>query len=175
MSPRRKIEAAPEPPQGRRVWAAVLGAALAVIVAAVVVCSLVLVTHEQHRRAAFRDIEAVDYVRSFMVEFTSRDPFNANAYVERVAAHGTGQFGEDYRARMPEALISVARGEPSAGEVLAAAVERWNADGSANVVVLTETVTTMPDGSTIEDGGRWVATTIQEGEQWKISNLMQVI
>ena len=35
---------------------------------------------------------------------------------------------------------------------------------------------TTPDGkSTIESGDRWVATAIKEGQQWKISNLVQVI
>jgi Mce-associated membrane protein len=33
----------------------------------------------------------------------------------------------------------------------------------------------MPDGKTIASGSRWVVTAIKEGEQWKISNLLQVI
>ena len=59
--------------------------------------------------------------------------------------------------------------------MLDAGVERWNDDGSADVLVATSTTTTLPDGKTIEDGSRWVATAIQEGDQWKISNLLQVI
>ena len=59
--------------------------------------------------------------------------------------------------------------------MLDAGVERWNDDGSANVVVATQITTTMPDGKMTERGNRWVATAIQEGEQWKISNLLEVI
>ena len=44
-----------------------------------------------------------------------------------------------------------------------------------SVVVATQTTTTLPDGKRIENGNRWVATAIQEGDQWKISNLLQVI
>jgi len=59
---------------------------------------------------------------------------------------------------------------------LDAGVQRWNDNGSADVLVATKTSTTGPDGkSTIESGNRWVVTTIEEGQQWKISQLIQVI
>jgi Mce-associated membrane protein len=59
--------------------------------------------------------------------------------------------------------------------VLGAGVERWNDDGSANVMVATEVTSKSPDekqvlGST----NRWTVTATQEGNQWKISNLLQV-
>lgn len=54
-------------------------------------------------------------------------------------------------------------------------MERWNDDGSASVVAVTKTVTTMPDGAVIESGGRWLAMAIEEGGQWRISDLKPVI
>jgi Mce-associated membrane protein len=42
--------------------------------------------------------------------------------------------------------------------------------------VATNVKSTGPDGKTaIESGTRWVVTTIEEGQQWKISQLIQVI
>ena len=55
-------------------------------------------------------------------------------------------------------------------------MQRWNDNGSADVLVATKMSTKSPDGkTTIESGTRWVVTTIEEGQQWKISNLIQVI
>ena len=55
-------------------------------------------------------------------------------------------------------------------------MQRWNDNGSADVLVATKITTKSPDGkSTIESGNRWVATAIKEGQQWKISQLIQVI
>jgi Mce-associated membrane protein len=72
--------------------------------------------------------------------------------------------------------VQVARSEPSTGEVLDAGVQRGNDDGSVDVLVATKVTSKTPDGkSTIESGSRWIATTIKEGQQWKISNLVQVI
>ena len=53
-------------------------------------------------------------------------------------------------------------------------MQRWNDNGSADVLVATQT-DHAPDGKKIESGNRWVVTTIEEGQQWKISNLIQVI
>jgi Mce-associated membrane protein len=58
---------------------------------------------------------------------------------------------------------------------MAAGVQRWNDDGSADVLVATKVSTKMPDGKTIESGNRWVVTAKKEGPLWKISNLIQVI
>ena len=77
---------------------------------------------------------------------------------------------------MNEIVVQVAQAEPSTGTVLEAGVQRWNDNGSADVLVATKISTKSPDGkSTIESGSRWIATAIQEGQQWKISNLIQVI
>ena len=80
-----------------------------------------------------------------------------------------------YKQKMNEIVVQVARAEPTKGAVLDAGIQRWNDDGSADVVVATQTTTTLPDGKKIENGNRWVATAAQEGDQWKISNLLQVI
>ena len=93
-----------------------------------------------------------------------------------VLAQGTGDFAKMFREKMNEIVIQVARAEPTQGTVVEAGVQRWNDNGSADVLVATKTTAKTPDGkSTIESGNRWVATAIQEGQQWKISQLIQVI
>ena len=184
MSPRRRLpaeadadyfEVAPRPP---RRWGLALVAALAAVLvsAAVVGSALMLVRHEADRRAEITEAAALGYARDFMTMYTSLDPFNANAYADRVLAEGTGEFETNFRQRMNEILIQVAQAEPTTGTVLEAGVQRWNDDGSVDVLVATKVTSTMPDGNTtIESGSRWVATTTKEGEQWKIKNLIQVI
>ena len=115
------------------------------------------------------------FVRSFMTQYTSPDPFHANDYADKVLAQGTGQFAKLYQDKMNEIVVQVARAEPTAGSVQDIGIERWNEDGSADVVVAALTRTKLPDGKTIESGNRWVVTATKEGEQWKISNLLQVI
>ena len=116
------------------------------------------------------------FVRSFMTGFTTLDPFHANAYVDRLLAQATGDFAKQYREKVNEVLISVAQAEPTKGTALDAGVERWNDDGSANVLVATEVTYKSPDGKqTIESTNRWVLTAQREGDQWKISSLQQVI
>ncbi len=181
MSPRRRVDGAPAfeelPPQRGRRWGLglAISAAAAVIIAAITVSALVLISHEKDRRTNVKDVAAVDYTRTFMAQYTTLDPFNANDYAERVLAQATGQLAQMYTERMNEIVVQVARAEPTKGTVLDAGIERWNDDGSADVVVATETTTLLPDGTRTESGNRWVATAIQEGDQWKISNLLQVI
>jgi Mce-associated membrane protein len=181
MSPRRNVVDSPAfdelPPPPARKWGltVVMTAAVALIVAAVAASTMVLITHEKHRRAAVKDVAALGYVRSFMTPYTTLDPFHANDYADRVLDQATGKLAQDYKARMNEIVVQVARAEPTQGAVLDAGVERWNDDGSADVVVATQITTTLPDGKKVETGNRWLATTIQEGDQWKISNLLQVI
>ncbi|BBY80999.1 mammalian cell entry protein [Mycolicibacterium pulveris] len=183
MSPRRRIEA-DEPdffeatPRRPRRWGLPVIATVAslVLIAAVAVGTLMLVNHEIDRRAAVKDALALGYVRQFMTEYTSLDPFHANDYVERILAEGTGEFGSMFNERKNEILVQVARAEPTTGTVVEAGVQRWNDDGSADVLVATTVTSKSPDGKqTYESGSRWVATAIQEGQQWKISQLIQVI
>jgi Mce-associated membrane protein len=150
---------------------------VAVVVAAAITAStLMLVRHEDDRNAAVDDAAALGYAREFMTMYMTLDPFNANAYADRILAQGTGEFAKIFKEKQNEILVQVARSEPSTGTVLEAGVQRWNDDGSADVLLATKVTTTSPDGkSTIESGSRWVATTIKEGQQWKISNLVQVI
>ncbi len=66
--------------------------------------------------------------------------------------------------------------ERSTGTVLDAGVERWNDDGTVNVMVAVDVTMKSPDGKQeFESVNRWLATAEQEGSQWKISNLLQVI
>jgi Mce-associated membrane protein len=183
MSPRRKVDAderdffdvEPEPP---RRWGLPIIAALAtlLIAAAITGSTLMLIQPEKDRRTSVKDAAALGYVREFMTSYTTLDPFHANDYADRILAQGTGDFAKMFKEKESEILIQVARAEPTTGIVLEAGVQRWNDNGSADVLVATKVSTKSPDGkSMIESGNRWVATAIREGQQWKISQLIQVI
>jgi Mce-associated membrane protein len=183
VSPRRKVESdeqdffdvAPESP---RRWGLPIMATLAgLLIAAVITASALMLTdHEKDRRVSVKEAAALGYVREFMTAYTTLDPFHANDSANRVIAQGTGDFAKMFKEKQNEILVQVARAEPTTGTVLEAGVQRWNDNGSADVLVATKVSTTSPDGkSTIESGSRWVATAIKEGQQWKISNLIQVI
>lgn len=185
MSPRRKIDAgeadyftAPADPGPPRRWGLPIVAVLAalLIAGALAVSTVMLVGHETERRTQVRDASALGYVRSFMTAYTTLDPFHANDYADRILAQGTGEFAKMFQEKMNEIVVRVARAEPTTGTVLEAGVQRWDANGSADVLVATKTISKSPDGkSTIESGSRWVATVVEEGQQWKISQLIQVI
>jgi Mce-associated membrane protein len=135
-----------------------------------------LVGHETDRRVAVKDAAALSYVREFMTMYTTLDPFHANQYADRILTQGTGDFAKMFTEKQNEILIQVARAEPTTGTVLEAGVQRWNDNGSADILVATKIATKSPDGkSMVESGNRWVATAIKEGQQWKISQLIQVI
>jgi Mce-associated membrane protein len=183
VSPRRKLEAdeadffgvAPKP---QRRWGLPLVAVAAalLIVAAITASTLMLIGHETDRRGSVKEAAALSYVREFMTTYTTLDPFHANEYADRIMAQGTGDFAKMFKEKENEILIQVARAEPTTGAVLEAGLQRWNDDGSADVLLATKITTKSPDGkSTIESGNRWVATAIKEGQQWKISRLIQVI
>ncbi len=183
MSPRRKIaadepdffEVKPDPP---RRWGLPLIAAVAsiLIAAALTAGTLMLVSHRTDVRQNANDAQVLDYVQAFMTAYTTLDPFNANAYTDRILSQGTGEFANMFKEKQNEILIQVAQAEPTTGSVVAAGVQRWNDNGSADVLVATKITSKSPDGkSTIESGNRWVATAIKEGQQWKISQLIQVI
>ncbi len=183
MSPRRKVESdeqdyfdvTPKPPRrwGLPIIATV--SALA-ITAAITAGALILTHHETDRRASVKDAAALGYVREFMTTYATLDPFHANDYADRILAQGTGDFAKMFKEKQNEILVQVARAEPTTGTVLEAGVQRWNDNGSVDVLVATKISSKSPDGkSTIESGSRWVATAIKEGQQWKISNLIQVI
>ena len=183
MSPRKRIEPGAQAafgdvaPRPRRRLGLVLLVATAatLVIAAIAVSTAVLVTHQRHYHAVVRDVAVIGFVRTFMTHYTSPDPFHANDYADAVLAQSTGQLAQMYKQKMNEIVVQVARAEPTKGAVLDAGIQRWNDDGSADVVVATQTTTTLPDGKKIENGNRWVATAAQEGDQWKISNLLQVI
>jgi Mce-associated membrane protein len=161
-----------------RQWTLPLATTVAalVMVGAISACALMLISHESHRRVATKEAAALTYVSSFMTQFTSVDPFHANDYVDRVLAQATGDFAKQYQDKENEILVQVAKQEPTKGTVLDAGVERWTDDGSANVLVAVDVTSKSPDGKQVfENASRWVATATQEGNQWKISNLVQVI
>lgn len=182
MSPRRRIAADDQPlfverpvPPGRAL-AATLGAALLLAAAALTVCTLVLISHASHHREAIRDVEVLTEVQSFMTMFTSPDPFHANDYVAEVMSHATGEFEKECQDKANRILLAIARSEPTTGTVVGAGVERWNDDGSVNVLVAVENSGKSPDGKqTISVASRWLLTAEKEGDQWKISNLNQVL
>jgi Mce-associated membrane protein len=150
--------------------------AAAAAVTAMVVCALVLSSHQMQRRTTISDAVALGYVRSFMTDFTSPDPFRANDYADRILGQATGDFAEQYRQNENEILIGVARSEPTTGAVLDAGVSRRNDDGSVEVLVITKFTSKSPDGKLqAERANRWVVTAKQEGDRWKISSLIPMI
>jgi Mce-associated membrane protein len=184
MSPRRKFEPGeqpllveqPVPPRPPWGLPAAGAAAALLTVAAIAACTLMLISHETRLRAASREREVLSYVSGFMTQFTSIDPYHANDYVTRVLAQATGEFAKQYHEKANEILLQVARAEPATGTVLGAGLERWNDDGSATVMVATDVTSKSPDEKQVfENTNRWTATVTQEGKQWKISNLLQVI
>lgn len=182
MSPRRRISA-----EDQTLFAAreasrmhplllVPASAMLATVAALAVSAVTLVNHEQHRRSALRDVEALAAVESFMTMFTSPDPFHANDYLATVLDHATGDFAQQYQEKANQILIAVARSEPTTGTVTAAGVERWNDEGSVSMLVAVENSGKSPDGKHgVRVATRWLATAQKEGDQWKISNLTQVL
>jgi Mce-associated membrane protein len=184
MSPRRKFEPGeapllseqPVPPEPERRLPIVGGVAAVLMVAAIAVCTLMLISHESREAVASKDREVLTYVTGFMTGFTSLDPFHANDYILRVQGQATGDFAKEYRDKANEILLQVARAEPATGNVLDAGVERWNDDGSANVIVATLVTSKSPDGKQVfENTTRWMATATREGNRWKISNLLRVV
>lgn len=183
MSPRRRIESGHRPVFAARQarWRrpglpVTVALALLVSAAAITVCALISVSHEQHRRAVLKDVAMLTDVRAFMTMFTSPDPFHANDYVDNVLAHSTGAFAAEYQQKANQVLIAIARSEPTTGTVLEAGVERWNDDGSATVLVATENHGKTADRKQdVDVAYRWLVTAQKEGDQWKISNLAQVI
>jgi len=184
MSPRRKF--APDerpllvaqPVRDERPWILPLVFAVAGVLMAVAITgsALMLVSHQSTARTAAKDREVVNYVTGFMTKFVSVDPFHANDYVTRILAQATGDFAKQYQKNANEILLQVARAEPATGTVLDAGVERWNDDGSVSVIVATAITTKSPDEKQVlENTNRWAATATREGNQWKISNLQQVI
>ena len=123
-----------------------------------------------------REVDVLGFVRSFMTGFTTVDPFHANAYVERVLAQRQAISPSSSATKQNEILIQTAQAEPTKGTTLDAGVERWNDDGSANVLVVTDVTQKTPDQKQVIDNIiRWVVTAQREGDQWKISSLQQVI
>jgi Mce-associated membrane protein len=201
MSPRRRIQPGEEPllkvPKSTPWSRLPLRAALprqwwkpsrdwvmpgAMVVAGVVAAggistsAYVLVNHRSQHQVAMKDVDVLGFVRAFMTGFTTLDPFNANAYMDRVLAQSTGDFSKQYHDKKNQILIQVAQAEPTKGTILDAAVERWNDDGSANVLVATDVTYKTPDQKQLLDNtNRWVVTAQREGDQWKISSLQQVI
>jgi Mce-associated membrane protein len=185
MSPRRKFQpgeasllVAHPAQQRQRPWGLPLASTVAAVLmaAAITVSTLMLISHQSHTDVAKRDREVLSYVRWFMAQFTTIDPYHANDYVTRVLAQATGDFARQYHEKANEILLQIARAEPATGTVLDAGVERWNEDGTGNVLVATDVTSKSADEKQVFDNtNRWTATVTQEGNQWKISNLLQVI
>ena len=182
MSPRRRIEVGridplrmPDPQPSRRKLTLVSALAAVVVVAAVTTSAVVFARQQAARSAQIREAAVLSFVRTFITQYTSPDPFNANDYADKVLALGTGGFAKLFSDRMNEVVIQVARAEPGIGTVQEIGIERWNNDGSASVLAVANMATKMPDGTKIDSGSRWEVTAIKEGDQWKVSDLIQVL
>ena len=181
MSPRRRYEPdtpvlqLPEPQPRYRMLASVAALAGVVVITGVTVAALIFAKHDTVQRAQIRDADVLDFTRSFITNYTSPNPFSANDYANSVLAKGTGVFAEDFEKNINAVVIQVAQAERGFGAVQEIGIERWNSDGSADVVAVAMMTTKMPDGKSIESASRWAITATKEGEQWKVSNLKQVI
>lgn len=182
MSPRRRVESLsgdwlrPPGSQPRRKGLRLVGAIAAVLILAALATSVVVFSGNQAtRRTQINEAAVQDSVRTFITQYTSPDPFNANAYAEKVLALGTGNFAKMYSDRMNEVVLQVAQSEPGFGTVQDVGIERWNPDGSASVIAVASMATKLPDGTKIDSGSRWEVTAIKEGDQWKVSDLIQVL
>jgi Mce-associated membrane protein len=148
----------------------------AVAASGITLSSYILVDQRSHHAAAMKEVDVLGFVRSFMAGFTTLDPFHANAYVDRIMAHATGDFAKQFRDQQNEILIQTAQAEPTKGTTREAGVERWNDDGSATVLAATDVTFRTPDHKqSIDNIIRWVLTAQREGDQWKISSLQKVI
>jgi Mce-associated membrane protein len=196
MSPRRKIEPGADErlreeqrardAVNRRDWRDVvlsvwglpgLGiAASLLVIAAIVLTSLMLWSHESDHRVEVADADVLGSVGQFMTEYTTLDPFHANDYADRVLAHATGEFAKEFKEKENAILVQVARAEPTKGTVIDAGIEKRYNDGSVSLLVATKISTTVGQSrKPVESGSRWVVSAVKEGQQWKISRLTQVI
>lgn len=182
MSPRRKIEAGEQTalrvPTARprhRLLSMLAPVAAVVLVAALALSSFVFAKSLTASRQNIRNAAVIDFVRSFITQYTSPDPFNANAYADKVLALGTGNFAKLYSDRMNQVVIQVAQAEPGVGTVQEIGIERWNPDDSVNVIAVANMSTKMPDGKKVDSPSRWEVTAVKEGDQWKVSDLIQVL
>jgi Mce-associated membrane protein len=151
-------------------------AATVLTAGAVTTSSIVLVKQRSQHEVTMKQADVLDFVKAFMTGFTTLDPFHANAYIDKILAHATGDFAKQYHDKQNEILVRIAQAEPTKGIALVAGVERWNDDGSANVMVATDVTFKSPDGKQkLDNTNRWVVTAQREGDQWKISSLQQVI
>ena len=182
MSPRRRLDEGdrpplrmPEPRPSRRRLSLVAAIAAVAMLGALSVSAFVFAKSITSQRADVRNAAVIDFVRSFVTQYSSPDPFNANAYAEKILALGTGNFATLYSDKMNEVVIQVAQAEPGVGTVQEIGIERWNPDDSVNVIAVANMTTTMPDGKKIDSASRWEITAVKEGDQWKVSDLIQVL
>jgi Mce-associated membrane protein len=145
------------------------------VVASLIAAGLIFGAHQSRHVAQIRDAEVIDFVRSFVIGYTSPDPYHANDYADAVLAQGTGKFAKSFDESMDAIVGQVAQAERGFGTVQEIGIERWNDDASADVVAVAMMTTKMPDGKAIESASRWVVTATREGGQWKVSDLKQVI
>ncbi len=165
-------------PKPARWWGFPLVAVLAavVVVSAIAASTLMLFRIEVDRWSALRDAAAIDCAREFMTTYLTFDPANTDSYTDRILAQTTGEFAKMFTERKNEILLRVSRSGPASATVVEAGVQQWNSDGGVDVLLATEIATPTPDRkSTIESGSHWVATAVKEGQEWKISSLVQVI
>ena len=179
MSPRRRIAAPlfrmPAPQPGRRRLAVVAAIASVLIAVALATSGVVFAKAQAARQTQIREAAVISFVRAFVTQYASPDPFNANDYAEKILALGTGNFAKLCSEKMNEVVVQVARAEPGFGSVAEVGIERWNPDGSASVIAVANMTTKMPDGKKIDSASRWEVTAVKEGDQWKVSDLIQVL
>ncbi|MGV0635682.1 mammalian cell entry protein [Mycolicibacillus trivialis] len=191
MSPRRRVDAdatparpdpapaapaTPRPPL-RMVWTGI--AATVAVIAALAIATVLLVGHESRYETAMREDTVLEVARSFTIQVMSPDPtgdYGANRYVDRMTEQVTGELETYWRESRDQILIQVAKGPKSEATILYAGLERWNDDGSADVLVIAKQSIKDDDDKTIaEPIAQLLETVRQEGGRWKISNMGPVL
>lgn len=111
-----------------------------------------------------------------MIMFMLLDLFYVNEYVEWVLFYVMGDFVKQYYERVNDILICIFGVELIIGMVLDVGVQRWNEDGSVNVLVVIQIILKFVDGKwVVLNVNCWLVMVKQEGNEWKISSLFLVI
>ncbi|MCG5431966.1 mammalian cell entry protein [Mycobacterium sp. MYCO198283] len=161
----------------RRRWSVIAASAVvALLVAgAIAANALMAVATTRVHRAQIDEAAALDFVKSFMVEFTSPNPFAANQYADSVIAKSTGPF-EDQMTQMKNQVVLIAGlGTVTSGSVASAGLVHHDDDGSIRTLVVMNIARASPDGKSAEQiQKRWQVTTVKRGQEWKISDVTDV-
>ncbi|WP_263987971.1 hypothetical protein, partial [Mycobacterium conspicuum] len=155
-------------------WAAALAKPLAmVLILGLAVASGYMllkqqqVTRQQQRTAAF-----VAGAKRGVINLTSQDFNRAKEHVQRVIDSCTGEFKDQYQQRAADFTRAVQESKAiTEGTVNGAAVESMDAHSAKVLVSATSRVTNKPDAKDDPRTWRLKVTVVDDGGQYKMSNV----